>query len=600
MADAAAAPVWTAAFGSAPAVYLHDVAAALAHSLGASTGLSAADVACILRWTALPLELSDVMTSAASSPLATLRRDDYLLWLGRFGADGEAAALRHAADLFVRGPAHALVVRAWFHGYTVPSADVAILALKGQRPGTYLVRTSRTRRGCFTASYVLAKGDIVHTHIAHVAGGYVIDGDATVVPTLSGLIARYGSLFAFPLLSPLVAASAAAGADAVAAPAAVGAAAAVTGVVPPTLPHVTAPAPPSPAARGAGVFPGHAGPSGAVSASSSPLATAPFASAPAATAAPPGGRPSDIFISYSWKHQPLVLRIRDALAAAGYRVWVDVNDMRVSYGMEMAAAIAGTRCVLVCASSAYIASDNCTVEANMTFEHRKKRKIPVIIARMEKDFEPGTCVHTLATLAAGHLYCDFAQCNTTAALGEDDRDHFAAAMGEVLKRLREGGVHPSEAPAAASAMAAPSYVPAAAAAATPLSHSAAAPLVGGAAAAGGNVHEARHPARLAAESVTDGESPSTMVGSMARSPAAAMDAARGAAVLAAAPGAPSVRVVDVFADDSGSTARPPAAAADAARAATVATGASAARTVRVVDVFGDFGGESHADVPLKR
>ena len=32
-------------------------------------------------------------------------------------------------------------------------------------------------------------------------------------------------------------------------------------------------------------------------------------------------------ISYNWTQQPLVLKLRDALNSAGYKIWIDVDHM---------------------------------------------------------------------------------------------------------------------------------------------------------------------------------------------------------------------------------------------------------------------------------
>jgi len=36
---------------------------------------------------------------------------------------------------------------------------------------------------------------------------------------------------------------------------------------------------------------------------------------------------SHIMISYQWDSQPTVLQIRDRLKEAGFRIWIDVEDM---------------------------------------------------------------------------------------------------------------------------------------------------------------------------------------------------------------------------------------------------------------------------------
>ena len=34
-----------------------------------------------------------------------------------------------------------------------------------------------------------------------------------------------------------------------------------------------------------------------------------------------------VFISYNWGSKPMVLRVKDRLKDAGYKIWMDVEDM---------------------------------------------------------------------------------------------------------------------------------------------------------------------------------------------------------------------------------------------------------------------------------
>ena len=82
----------------------------------------------------------------------------------------------------------------------------------------------------------------------------------------------------------------------------------------------------------------------------------------------PDGKPKQaskhIMISYCWAQQEIVLKVSARLKAAGYSVWIDVEQMRGSTIVAMAEAVEGAACLLVGMSRGYKESANCRLEAN--------------------------------------------------------------------------------------------------------------------------------------------------------------------------------------------------------------------------------------------
>eukprot|EP01052_Picozoa_sp_SAG31_P060304 SAG31_NODE_19493_length_600_cov_0.988024_2_plen_91_part_00 len=64
-------------------------------------------------------------------------------------------------------------------------------------------------------------------------------------------------------------------------------------------------------------------------------------------------------ISYSWKQQEAVIKIRKELGVRGYRVWIDIEQMRGSTVDAMAEAIDSASVMLYCISESYKSSQNC-------------------------------------------------------------------------------------------------------------------------------------------------------------------------------------------------------------------------------------------------
>ena len=70
-----------------------------------------------------------------------------------------------------------------------------------------------------------------------------------------------------------------------------------------------------------------------------------------------------VMISYQWDSQEVLIEVKNRLQASGYRVWMDLEQMRGSTLEAMAKAVENSSVVLVCVSERYKESPNCRSEA---------------------------------------------------------------------------------------------------------------------------------------------------------------------------------------------------------------------------------------------
>ncbi|XP_033625418.1 uncharacterized protein LOC117288607 isoform X2 [Asterias rubens] len=107
-----------------------------------------------------------------------------------------------------------------------------------------------------------------------------------------------------------------------------------------------------------------------------------------------------IMISYQWSAQKVVLRVRDLLVNAGYRVWVDVDCMYGSTLQAMAEAVENAEVMLMCISERYKESPNCRTEAEYAYQRRKT----IIPLMMDKHYQPNGW---LGMILGTKYYIDF-------------------------------------------------------------------------------------------------------------------------------------------------------------------------------------------------
>ncbi|XP_070549523.1 uncharacterized protein [Ptychodera flava] len=88
-----------------------------------------------------------------------------------------------------------------------------------------------------------------------------------------------------------------------------------------------------------------------------------------------------IMISYNWEHQEEVKEIKDALEERGYRIWIDLHNMKGDINKAMAEGVEKSRVILVCVTEAYKDSYNCNKEVSYADTIRKS----IIPLKLEKD-----------------------------------------------------------------------------------------------------------------------------------------------------------------------------------------------------------------------
>ena len=85
-----------------------------------------------------------------------------------------------------------------------------------------------------------------------------------------------------------------------------------------------------------------------------------------------------VMISYQWDSQEVLVEVKNRLRASGYRVWMDLEQMRGSTLDSMAEAVENGSVVLVCVSRRYKESQNCRSEATYAYD-LKKDIIPLMM-----------------------------------------------------------------------------------------------------------------------------------------------------------------------------------------------------------------------------
>jgi hypothetical protein len=108
----------------------------------------------------------------------------------------------------------------------------------------------------------------------------------------------------------------------------------------------------------------------------------------------------DIMISYSHKDKIICKQIYDELIKAGYRVWIDFDQIHGNVMDAMAQAIEQSKVVIICMSEDYRRSNYCRAEAYYAFQ-RQLKIIPVLV---QKHYKPDSW---LLFLVGQLLYIDF-------------------------------------------------------------------------------------------------------------------------------------------------------------------------------------------------
>jgi hypothetical protein len=125
----------------------------------------------------------------------------------------------------------------------------------------------------------------------------------------------------------------------------------------------------------------------------------------------------DIMISYSHNDKVLCKQLYEELIKAGYRIWIDFDQMHGNVMDAMAQAIERSTTIIICMSEQYRRSNFCRAEANYAFQ-RQLRIVPVLL---QKNYKPDGW---LLFLVGQLLYVDFS------------KQVFPKAMESLIKELK--------------------------------------------------------------------------------------------------------------------------------------------------------------------
>ncbi|XP_074653238.1 uncharacterized protein LOC141907481 [Tubulanus polymorphus] len=135
----------------------------------------------------------------------------------------------------------------------------------------------------------------------------------------------------------------------------------------------------------------------------------------------PEAASNHIMISYQWDSKPTMIKVKDRLKQANYKVWMDIEHMSGSTLEAMALAVEGASVVIVCMSQRYKDSPSCRSEAEYTYRLRKD----VIPLRLQTNYDPDGW---LGMIVGTRLYFDIS-----------DSDLFESAMRGLIKELGDRG-----------------------------------------------------------------------------------------------------------------------------------------------------------------
>ncbi|XP_019630155.1 PREDICTED: uncharacterized protein LOC109474307 [Branchiostoma belcheri] len=126
-----------------------------------------------------------------------------------------------------------------------------------------------------------------------------------------------------------------------------------------------------------------------------------------------------VMISYQWDVQPKALVVKENLTKAGYRVWMDVEQMGGDILEAMAEAVEGAAVVLICMTEKYKDSPNCRTEAEYTHKLRKD----IVPLRLQPRYDPDGW---LGALVGMKLYFDL----STEDRMNENMDGFIKELGD--------------------------------------------------------------------------------------------------------------------------------------------------------------------------
>ncbi|XP_070551382.1 uncharacterized protein [Ptychodera flava] len=100
-----------------------------------------------------------------------------------------------------------------------------------------------------------------------------------------------------------------------------------------------------------------------------------------------------VMISHNWDHQRKVIRIKKALEERGYKMWIDLENIRANIDQMIAEGVDSASVVLLCVSEAYKKSRNCRKEAKRAKDKEKE----VVLLKIGKNVTLDGWVGEIAT-----------------------------------------------------------------------------------------------------------------------------------------------------------------------------------------------------------
>jgi len=131
-----------------------------------------------------------------------------------------------------------------------------------------------------------------------------------------------------------------------------------------------------------------------------------------------------IMISYQWDNQPLAKKIADYLKERGFKVWIDLYEMKGYIMDDMATAVENASYLIICLSRRYKNSPNTRRECDYAFQLGKDF-IPLM---MEENYKPDGW---LGILLGTKLWTDFTDGN----LFEHKMKDLCSRLGNVCKAV---------------------------------------------------------------------------------------------------------------------------------------------------------------------
>eukprot|EP00051_Salpingoeca_urceolata_P009968 m.121171 g.121171 ORF g.121171 m.121171 type:complete len:263 (-) comp16528_c0_seq5:180-968(-) len=129
-------------------------------------------------------------------------------------------------------------------------------------------------------------------------------------------------------------------------------------------------------------------------------------------------------LSYPWRHQKLVLWVKSMLEAAGFKVWVDTEQMSSSILESMAHAVEKSSAVIVCVCEEYRTSEACRTEAEYAYSLKK----PLVPIKPLQTYKP---TGWLGALVSGRLWFNF-----------NDKEQSKGKIEGLIKELQRLGIEP--------------------------------------------------------------------------------------------------------------------------------------------------------------